>query len=207
MDKIEKWKKIVFTGILLFLIFILIAYLIDFYLKRKTQLSITSEPDKITVVVNNKGYQTPAIIKGVKPGSTRIEAYTDGYQFQVRYIDIKKGKLNQLQILLEKDTESQPTEGAPTEPEPTPQIKNLPYITDHFRISWDSAYNKYLIVPSIPFIPDQSPEDRLAQNWQQYESRGIEAIAWLKKQGVKPTKDNIDWWMQEFWPEGKSIIY
>lgn len=208
MEKFEKKVKIWIWVAIIFVIIVLILIVLQYLLVRyKTTLTITSSPDNITVVVNNQGYQTPITIKAIKPGSTRVEAYQDGYDFQVRYVNVKIAQDNQINIKLEKISDAGPVEGAPLDSEPTAQITNLPYKTDHFQIEWDSAYSKYLIVPSIPFVADQSPEDRLAKNWSQYEKYGKEAISWLKSQSVTPTNDNIEWWNQEFWPEGKSIKY
>ena len=104
------------------------------------------------------------------------------------------------------EKEPEPEEGAPPKGFKRPVSKiNLPYSTDHFQVQWDSAWGKYLIVPNIPFDASSSPKDQLKKHWKKYVEYGKEALNWLKSQGVKPTKDNIIWWADEWWPKGAHI--
>lgn len=201
----KKTKKILITAAVI--IILIIAFEI-FFQTRKTTVNITSDPVNIEVDIGQSIYQTPTTIK-IKPGKYRVWGLKEKYLTYDKFNKFYYGKENNLYIKLEVDPEPEPTEGAPPPGyvEKKPQIKNLPYENNHFRILWDIAYNKYIIVPKIPFGPEDAPVETMRNNWNQYQQYSKEALDWMKNQGVTPSKDNIIWWMQDFWPEGAAINF
>ena len=167
-------------------------------------LDITSEPKNIDVYINNKQYISPTRIS-LKAGTYLVWGSKEGYEVYKQRYTVKSLGRNTLFIKLTPLVTAGPPEGAPLE-EITPKVQNLPHVTDHYRIEWRADLNKYFIIPEIPFNGDANPFDELSRSWPQYETYGKEALAWLKSQGVTPTKDNIEWWGQEWWPAEKSLL-
>lgn len=195
-------KKILITIGVTFLLILLIIILISFF-GPKPSLSITSSPKNIDIYIGDNQYETPVIIKNFRDKEITVYGSKAGYQLYTKKIKFQTGKKFDLNIVMEKILD-EPPEGAPLSDTQESKIKNLPFENDHFRVSWDPEYSKYLIAPNIPFDMSQPPEDFLKQYWNDYKTYGIEALNWIKTQGINPTKDNIKWWGQELWPTDVS---
>lgn len=200
----EGYKKILIIGFIFIVLLIVFLTIMGWIKTAHTVLKIESVPAKIGIVINNQEYETPLNTQ-IKPGTYTIWGFLEGYKTYKKEFKVQSGIENYLKIEMQVETEALPPEGAPTSPEPTPQITNLPYQTDHFKVDWDSAYNKYRITPDIPFTAADSPQNQFKENWNQYEQYGKEALTWIKTQGVQPTEENIEWWGQEWWPEGANL--
>jgi hypothetical protein len=202
----QKQKTIIAVGFVAMVFVILLAYSYIKQENKKTFLKITSEPSRIEIYIGNKRekYQTPVTIP-MAPGKYTIWGAKTGYETAQQQVAVKRGQTNNLHIQLKKAIE--PPEGAPLNPPTQPKIKNLPFETDHFRVDWDENNQKYLLVPNIPFTAFEAPQVQIKNNWNLYEKYAKEALEWLKKQGVTPTKNNIEWWAEEWWPEGKTISF
>ena len=185
--------------------------LIFITLKKKSQhnaLTITSEPNHVTIEFQEKKTSTPFSIKKLDPGNYSLKAYKDGWDFQEMNFYLAPNEEKQINIKLEKKGWSKDTikEGAPSEQLLMPPLDQwLPYQADHFKVDINTANNSYLIVPTIPFDSLSSPEDQLQQYWSQYYQYGIEALNWIKSKGVDPASLKIEWWAQDWWPAGKTI--
>lgn len=196
-----RFKKIV---IIIAAIAIIVVVFLIIYFNRRLNVTVTSNPKEAQIIINNDLKISPAQYK-LKPGTYTIWGAKDGYnEFKQNFKISKNNQEIQINLTPESQTDI-PKEGAPTSAIPENKIKDLPFSNDHFKVSWDSAYGKYLIIPNIPFTFDQNPKDQIKNNWNQYVQYGQEALAWIRQQGVMPTNDNIEWWQQEFWPDGASI--
>jgi len=86
-------------------------------------------------------------------------------------------------------------------------IQKLPQETDHYRIEFDDARNILLIVPKITIDGDANPTEELARQWPTYEQYANEAVEWMRQQKFEFQSFEIEFWMEDFWPEGKRISY
>lgn len=88
-------------------------------------------------------------------------------------------------------------------------ITRLPYETKTVRITWDSYYQKVVIVPKVEIntgrYATRTPQEELAAVWPKYERACTEAVTWLKKQGFSSKNYDLEFWMEDFWPVGKKI--
>lgn len=89
--------------------------------------------------------------------------------------------------------------------EVTDLIRQLPQETDHYTVSYQSSNNSLLIVPKIPFSSAEGPRIQVERNWNLYVQYAKEATDWLKSQQVTPNDFPIEWWLQDWWPAGKSV--
>lgn len=166
-------------------------------------ITITSDPSNATVYSLKNKCITPCKLK-LPVGDQRLWATKDDYQLVTEYVKIRRFKQNKANLKLEKIILYQGPEKI-DETVKNPDIANLPYVSDNFRVDWDTQEEKYLIVPVIPDQPEQSFTQQLNDNWQTYELNALAALNWLKKSGVAPTKQNIKFWREEWWPNGKNI--
>lgn len=167
--------------------------------KSKTTLSITSDPDKINIIItgSEKTQHTPVTIS-LEPGTYAIWGGKAGYSVFDKNIKVIGNRKNRLLIHLHPVYD--PGEGDPVRTTPL-----LPYTCPHFRIEWDGSIDKYLIVPNIPFNAQQPPQYFFKKYWRQYQSYGVEAIKWMstnKDIVLTRNNSNIEWWGKQWWPKG-----
>jgi hypothetical protein len=86
-------------------------------------------------------------------------------------------------------------------------LARLPQETDHYRIEYDSYYDVLLITPKVSIDGQANPQEEFARVWAEYEQYALEAIAWLKEQQAVLSNFEIEFWGQDFWPDGARISY
>jgi hypothetical protein len=134
--------------------------------------------------------------------------YTALAESRVRALGVSKATLVSIGITVGQSDSPFPSGLEIEEGSPGPAIE-VPYNARHFRILWDASTDlgRYEIVPRIPFggPRDQPPQYYFRKYWRQYVQYGREALRYLEGCGVRPTKANITWWGQEWWPKGAEI--
>lgn len=185
---------------------ILIALIIWLVWPKKTILDLTSNPDKATIFIGNKTYQTPLKLR-VAAGTISISAFKDGYLSYSQEVEIKKGKTNTVKINMIRTSNKV---DILSEEGLRGVFSQIPFNNTHFKIDWDENRN-LVITPNVDCGQmGTSIRSCIKDNWSQYENYGKEALKWLNdnkmdQKTLDTYKIKISWWFEEFWPANANI--
>lgn len=177
----------------------------------KVSFEVNTNPTNALFYINDIEYKTPIKIK-ITAGTYRVWVIKDGYQTYEKDVVLEKYKKNKLDIKLFKDEVDEPVEGAPVDYKEITldSLNNLPKESENFIITWKNAERKILITPNIEMSVKDVPTEVIAGNWDKYNQMGKEALGWLEDNGLgavvrEKNGIGIEWWAEEYWPEGKKI--
>lgn len=174
--------------------------------KLRGSLLVTSFSDgAVTVVVDGRAYQTPVSIR-IKAGEYTITAFAPGKETQTYRVALKSREIENLVIDLPESFKAlSDLFPADMAAKLYPLIFALPYSTDRFSVVFKPAAKSFLISPKITIGQGENPLEELARQWAIYEQFALEALDFIRSNGVDPKTLTIEWLYQEFWPEGKKI--
>ncbi|MDO8513633.1 MAG: PEGA domain-containing protein [bacterium] len=186
---------LILSVFLTLLLFIFLQYMLG----DKNRIEITSKPSGASITLDGKVYKTPAIIKLVK-GEYELTVHKDGYVPFFKKFQVEKGRDVKMQLVLVNDKVVEPTvfDGNPI-------INAMPFENDHFSVSWNDDLAHYEVVPKIILNNVDSYFDQISKQWTTYKQYATEGVNWLEQNGANPTKDNVVFWGQEWWPEGQIV--
>lgn len=196
--------KYILVGLLSFFVLGVLYLILSFF--NMGSVKITSNPTNAEVYgIKNAQCVSPCSLR-LSVGKQRIWVTKDGYELATKDVEVKRFKKTTVDFKLEKaEIYEGPEEDSQEVKEP--EINDLPYQATNFRVDWSETEEKYLIIPNIDMTQDEelTMREKMASQWTKYVQYANEALAWIKTQGVTPTQENIEWWAQEYWPDGASI--
>lgn len=184
-------KKILIIGLAILIVIIGIVILLSAL--NKGSLEVKSNPNNIRIVINDKAYQTPLVLK-LKSGKYPVHAILNPFYDTYKDAVIERGKTNSLFFDFTA-TEVKKNEIPITEADSDPLVYN-----NHFSISGikaDGSYTITLFAVLNAGVNGPSMEEQLAEYQKQLRDYKKEALEWVKGRGADPNNLKINWLPEE----------